>query len=976
DGFTITAGNANGSYPHDSGSGMYNNSCSPTVTNCTFTGNSADYGGGMYNRRHLDFEPIRVTNCTFTCNSASWRGGGMYNSVSSLRVKNCTFTGNSVRFYGGGMCNRHSSPKVINCTFGGNSAYNGGAMFNYSESRPTVTNCILWGNTETNDEEIYNNSSTPLISYSDIAGSGGSGLGWDTSLGSDGGGNIDADPLFVRNPDDGADGWGDDPYTPSIDEGANDDFGDLRLRTSSPCIDAGDNSVIDPGSTDLDGNPRIIDGYYEFVVIYVDADNTAGGNNGSSWEDAFTSLQDALEAALFGDQIWVIEGTYYPTSDYGLGIGDRGRHFRMRNSVAIYGGFPSGGGVWADRDPTVHETILSGDLNGDDDSGGDNSDNCYHVFYHPDSTNLNDTAILDGFIITAGNADGSYPHDNGGGMSNVESSPIVISCIFSSNSASWRGGGMCNDYSSPTVTGCTLTGNSAGGGGGGMFNDYSNPTVTNCTFSSNSAGGGGGMANDWGSDSIVTGCTFSGNSATDHGGGMSNVESSPIVTNCILWGNTASNGNEIALGYFSTIYVDYCDVRGGLVGIYDDGSDNTINWGSGNIDAGPLFVRNPDDGADGWGDDPCTPSIDEGANDDFGNLQLSAGSPCIDAGDSNSVPADITNDLDGYPRIIDGNCDQTQVVDIGAHEFNYRYLGDFDSQCDVDLEDFGIFAMAWQTQPADVDWNPVCDISEPADDLVDMADARVLGENWLTFALYTPPGPVTVPDVVGMLQATAEAAITAASLVVDNVTTSYDPNIPVGSVISQDPNAGSSVLPDTFVDLVVSLGPEPVTVPDVVGMLQATAEATITAASLVVDNVTTSYDPVIATGNVISQNPVAGSSVLPGTSVDLVVSLGPQPDFAHWTMDDDAGNTTVLDSSVNGIHGTAQQNTEYMSTIGIIDDALDFDGTSDYVDLGTSTVIKPSSQLSLACWLYVDELSVAGVINNKIDGQNSGYRLL
>jgi len=133
---------------------------------------------------------------------------------------------------------------------------------------------------------------------------------------------------------------------------------------------------------------------------------------------------------------------------------------------------------------------------------------------------------------------------------------------------------------------------------------------------------------------------------------------------------------------------------------------------------------------------------------------------------------------------------------------------------------------------------------------------------------------VTVPNVVGMAQAAAEAAITAATLTVGNVTTAYSPTVPTGDVISQDPTAGSSVVHDSAVDIVVSLGVEPVTVPNVVGSAQAAAEAAITAATLTVGNVTTQYSDTVAAGVVISQNPAGGTSVAPGTSVDLVVSLG------------------------------------------------------------------------------------------------------
>jgi len=93
-------------------------------------------------------------------------GGGMYNSYSSPTLTNVTFSTNSA-YYGGGMVNYSSSPKLTNVTFSGNPAiYFGGGMYNYSSS-PTLTNAIVWGNT---NDQIYNSSSTPIITYSDIQG--------------------------------------------------------------------------------------------------------------------------------------------------------------------------------------------------------------------------------------------------------------------------------------------------------------------------------------------------------------------------------------------------------------------------------------------------------------------------------------------------------------------------------------------------------------------------------------------------------------------------------------------------------------------------------------------------------------------------------------------------------------------------------------------------------------------------------------
>ncbi len=722
DGFTITAGNANGPYPHGFGGGMYNDyhnsptvingtfrsnladegggmsntfsspnviNCTfgsnsagdaggmynydgsnPTVTGCTFSGNSADhYGGGMAN---YFFSNPTVTDCTFKGNLAE-RGGGMANAIEfgDPTVINCIFSGNTAIYEGGGMFNYRTCPIITGCTLNGNSAHRGGGMYNTYSSNPIVTNCIIWGNIASSggNEIALIESSTIDVAYCDVQG-GQAGIYEDLSSNTVnwGSGNIDAEPLFIDA--DGADNK----------VGTEDD--NLRLSEGSACIDAGNNIAV-TGLTDLDGHRRIIDGDsdgeafvdmgayeyygpdYEPITIYVNAGATGGGSNGLSWEDAFISLQYALDAAMIGDEIWVAQGMYKPSVEVG-GTGGRYKTFQMRDGVAIYGGFGNTGDAdWIDRDPNMYETILSGDIG----VGGNNSDNCYHVFYHTAGLTLGPIAILDGFTITAGNADGSYPHNCGGGMFNNSSSPTVTNCTFSSNWAD-IGGGMCNAMYSSAVTNCTFSGNSAdsGGGmcnamysratvsgctfigntasdGGGMCNLRSNPTVTGCTLTGNSAHRGGGMYNEWMSNPTVTNCTFGSNSAS-YGGGMFNFDSSPTVTNCILWDNTAYSGdNEIYNIPTSTPVISYCDITDcGGSGNWDTslGTD-----GGGNIDTDPLFIDA--DGADN------TP----GTEDD--NLRLLKGSPCIDTGDNSVVDANST-DLDGNPRIING------IVDMGAYE--------------------------------------------------------------------------------------------------------------------------------------------------------------------------------------------------------------------------------------------------------------------------------------------------------------------
>jgi parallel beta-helix repeat protein len=171
---TITNCTFNGNSASYSGGGMYNyrSSSSPTITNCTFSDNSALYGGGILNSDHSN---PTLTNCAFSGNIASRSGGGMYNNNSSPAVTNCTFTGNSVSpggdyYGGGGICNYTSSPTITNCTFSGNSSTDRGGGILNSSSSPTLTDCTFSGNSAYVGGGIYNDSGSPAVtncSFSD-----------------------------------------------------------------------------------------------------------------------------------------------------------------------------------------------------------------------------------------------------------------------------------------------------------------------------------------------------------------------------------------------------------------------------------------------------------------------------------------------------------------------------------------------------------------------------------------------------------------------------------------------------------------------------------------------------------------------------------------------------------------------------------------------------------------------------------------
>ncbi len=266
-----------------------------------------------------------------------------------------------------------------------------------------------------------------------------------------------------------------------------------------------------------------------------------GSKDCSDWENACI-LQFALTNANSGDEIWAAAGKYTP----GDQITDT---FRLRNGVAIYGGFYGNEITRNDRDLAANVTVLSGDINNNDsqspiitdiDTVTGNNDNSLHVVRGATG------AILDGFTITAGYAIGPNPLDKGAGMYNQENNPTIRNVEFRGNYSDDFAGGMYNDCSDPILINVTFNDNKAQNYGGGMANRFSsNPSLVNVTFFKNSSfWNGGGMLNDDNSNPTLTNTTFIGNSSGT-GGGIHNDNSAPNIYNSIIWGNVASIGAQI-----------------------------------------------------------------------------------------------------------------------------------------------------------------------------------------------------------------------------------------------------------------------------------------------------------------------------------------------------------------------------------------------------------------------------------------------
>jgi parallel beta-helix repeat protein len=645
------------------GGGIYNNGSSPTVTDCTFSGNSSVDGGGIYN---YDSSP-KVTNCMFSGNSAEWSGGGMSNELSSPTVGDCSFTentanmgggmynlsngptvtecifiGNSAMWSGGGMYNELSSPMLTNCVFWNNSANDGGGMYNYDNSSPTLTNCILWGDTP---EEIFNDNSNATVTYSDVED------------GYTGTGNIDADPEFV-------DAAG----------------GDFRLSSSaSACVDAGDNSTPGLPTTDLAGNPRVVDGDGDgTAVVDMGAFELQAGVVHNITQDIwYETIQLSIDDSDNGDEIEVAAGTYYEAINF------TGKAVRL---------YSSGGAEVTTIDASGLDSSVVTCSSGEDEN-----------------------SIIEGFTIRGGTgSENAYGQLCGGGMYNYVSRAKVINCTFSGNSALY-GGGIYNHNSSPTVTDCTFIGNLAGYYGGGMFNMGGSPMVSNCSFSNNIAYAGGGMYN-LNSSPTLTNCIFSGNTATtNYGGGIYNMSGSPMVTNCTFSGNSAELGGGM-FNVSSSPTVTNCtfssntanDCGGGMFNssstltvtnsiLWNDTPDEIFNEGN---SSNTITYSDVEGGYAGEGNIDADPNF---ADANGGNLHLLSNSQCIDAGNSTPLlDLIVSEDLDGMMRFVDiaavpnTGIGLFEFVDMGAYEFNCDYTHG-DSNCDgkVDIKDFAILADNW-----------------------------------------------------------------------------------------------------------------------------------------------------------------------------------------------------------------------------------------------------------------------------------------
>lgn len=213
-----------------SGGAIFSLESELTLRSLLYQENTSNVGGAIASYDST----LTVLSNAFIGNQAS-DGGGIYSNNSTLLAVNTLLTGNLAFYRGGGLSNLESNVTLINTTVGNNTASSslGGGIYNLGTNNIIITNVVAWGNTPNN---IFNLNSSPLISYSNI-GDCGAPDQWDSACGTDMGGNLDVDPLFLDL-----------------------SGGNLRLSSFSPMVDAGNNAALPAEIVqDLDGNPRFVD---------------------------------------------------------------------------------------------------------------------------------------------------------------------------------------------------------------------------------------------------------------------------------------------------------------------------------------------------------------------------------------------------------------------------------------------------------------------------------------------------------------------------------------------------------------------------------------------------------------------------------------------------------------------------------------------------------------------------------------------
>ena len=317
--------------------------------------------------------------------------------------------------------------------------------------------------------------------------------------------------------------------------------------------------------------------------IFVNASATGSGN-GSSWVNAYPNLQNAINAATSGQEIWVQTGIYYPSMDRNGAIPANPRNaiFVLKEGVKLYGGFAGAETILSERNPDANITVLSGDIG----VGNDDTDNIYTLLLCVDLTS---SSRIDGFTVTKANNNrpsgnvtiASYVvNQNSGGAGWILSSDIVITNNkFIGNKSGSSAGGLFIRYGSiQKFVNNVFTANESVNQAGAIYGIESSISFDHCIFTNNFAGAGAAVYiyDNGVSSGNISNCTFTNNKSKADGGALLFYASDPLVRNEITITDSKFDNNSCILGVYNGLSVNA--TRGGA--IYSDRTNLNISRSS------------------------------------------------------------------------------------------------------------------------------------------------------------------------------------------------------------------------------------------------------------------------------------------------------------------------------------------------------------------------------------------------------------
>jgi hypothetical protein len=542
-----------------------------------------------------------------------------------------------------------------------------------------------------------------------------------------------------------------------------------------------------------------------------------------------------------------MQGTHTPGSS-------RSDTFLLVYNVNVYGGFDGAETALDQRDAGAHITILSGDINGDDTglvvdgSIQNNGENNYHVVTVSSPSYF--YAVLDGFTITAGNANGSANDQKGGGMfieGLVGAAPVLKNLTFYNNTATHGGGIFSGPKDYPTITDTTFSQNASSSAGGGLYYQgepsSSATAFQNLTFSKNTADFGGSIGEGGGiyfqgkfaETYFFTNITFYENRARGAGGAISRNNGNLIFQNSIFWDNDDETNGNISIN--DSIVQSGCPTGATCSNI---------------ITADPVLGTLTDNGG------PTN------------TIAIGAGSSAIDAGNDASC---TTTDQRGFSRSQGASCD------IGAYEFDSAPV---------------LTSFTRQT-PATPSTN--------ADSLVFRATFDEDVQNVSTADFTVSGSTASVTNVNAVDAATYDISVSGGDLaglngvVGINLSGSQDIQDLTGN---NNLPAGEPVTDETYT--VDNIGPS--TAPGTPDLASASDTGDLSTDNITSDN-TPQFTGTCTTGNIVTINSSADGALSPtgtcsGGSYDITITSS-MSDDSHTmsaTQADDAGNNSPSSGTI------------------------------------------------------------------------------